>query len=303
MAVGKPAIDSVEARTIATRVLQWHQASFSHAQRAVISAVACGIQLAKGREQLPHGAFRKWSKKYFPMISERSVTNYLAITSHLRLKSPRKMATVANLLDCSPDKMSDTDYQHVGANVQNLVDGRSVRGLLEDAGAIKPKNTKVQRGKEREDRRVRLGLSEEEFKQREAKEWAEQVGELLGMAEVHGKYLVDNDLLTLVANAMPKAYQALGLAPNVTEEAEASAERETDSISSGHMKVIAAGFDVYRLDLSIPGIKQLAKSEKRTTSGQKVGRSWQTWKRCVSQTAAKLAWRELMDNDPKAIGA
>lgn len=140
------AIDTEKARLIATWALGHHDGTRAGATLTVVSAIACGIQLNKAKELLPHGEFMKWCKKYLGSIDHRTATRYMALAVDLQTKldtvpnlKPSKFATVANLLDIAPEHMTVEYARKVAPRVAKLVEGKSIKELYEEFGIIKPR--------------------------------------------------------------------------------------------------------------------------------------------------------------------
>jgi hypothetical protein len=145
--------DSEEARKIAMWAIGHHGLTRAGATLTVVAAIACGIQLKKAKELLPHGEYEKWWKKYMQCISRRTVHRYLSLVIFLEHVAGGKCATVAHLLDVPPEKMTTEYAKQVAPHVAKVVEGKSLTQLYQDFGIIKARASKFDEARER-DRRV-----------------------------------------------------------------------------------------------------------------------------------------------------
>jgi len=184
-------IDSEAARMRASWALSYHQGTKIGAQMTVMNAIACGIQLQKAKESLPHGDFRKWQTKYLKTISTRTATRYLSLVQRMSHELATKWDTVALLLDVSPEKFTPEYASKIAPRVKKLVEGKSVRELYEDFGIIKPRQTATEKVLKRIG--PRTGDKEEDRKNLTAA-WVDKVEETLAGAKYSKDFVRDKDL-------------------------------------------------------------------------------------------------------------
>lgn len=168
-------VNTEQARKRAAWVLSYHDGTRIGANMTIMNAIACGIQLNKAKEELPHGEFMKWHRKYLKTIGDRSTRNYMSLVLNLKALHPGKMATVANLLDVDPSKVSPEYTRKLMPKVQNLIEGKTVKELYDGFGITKARKKMDQKAR---DRISREPEDPEERRKFYAKEFADEFVEV-----------------------------------------------------------------------------------------------------------------------------
>lgn len=213
-AIAKRSINTKEARTIATRTLSYHEGTKRGAEMTLVNALACGIQLQRAKELLPHGQFMAWRKSLGSSVSPRTLDNYLALVNRLAGQLGSKFATVANLLDIAPENFTPKYAVKIMPTVKKLVEGRTVRELYEGLGIIKPKQTKARAFQDK------VGPSTGDPKadsEARAKVWADELLHKLGTADTFASHLTDDDLSAII-QSMVSAAGSLGVSLTVSRK-------------------------------------------------------------------------------------
>lgn len=140
-------MDTEKARIMATWALGHHDGTRAGAKFALISAIACGIQLNKAKQLLPHGEFQKWQKKYLGSFTDRTARRYMTVLDQVRAKV--KSDTVSDLLDIPPDKLTFEYCRQVFPRVQKLVEASTMKELLQDESVIKAPKASDQEAQDR----------------------------------------------------------------------------------------------------------------------------------------------------------
>jgi len=195
-AIAKREMDSKEIRTRATYAIGYHEGTKLSAQQMVVNAIACGVQLQRAKATLPHGQYMNWRKNYIgKTISDRTLNYYLKLVDTLALEHKSKYATVADLLDVNPSKVTPAYAGRVLPKVNRLTEGKHYRELLEDFNIIKPRQTKSIKAAKKMP--ARTGDNETDQKNL-GHVWVEDVLALLDGAESFKGHLHDEDLTALL---------------------------------------------------------------------------------------------------------
>lgn len=213
-AITKRAIDSEDSRKRATRVISYHEGTLIGANMTVMNALACGVQLMKAKEELPHGEFMKWRKKYVgESVSSRTLDNYLALSKGLNKQLGSKFATVANLLDVDPADVPDDYAKKIMPRINKVLEGKSLGQLYQHLGIGKPRQTKDVKHKKK------MGPSSGDAKtdaKARARDWAGETIVKLKAARTFGEHINGKELSTLIT-AMINAAAEMGV-PLYTEK-------------------------------------------------------------------------------------
>lgn len=144
--VEKP-IDSEVARQTAGRALGFHQGAVEAAGMSVVRALACGAQLVKAKQLLPHGDYIGWYKKYLRAISPDTANRYvkLALILAERLAGTGVMAK----LDVAPEELTPAYIRRFVPQIGEVIEGKMLTELYQDYGIIKPRKAHDQEAQDR----------------------------------------------------------------------------------------------------------------------------------------------------------
>jgi hypothetical protein len=143
-------IDSEEARQIADYALGHHQGAVEAAGLSVVRAIACGIQLIKAKELLPHGEFMPWYKKYLQGISQPTANRYAKLAA--LVKSQLTSSTTITRLDAAPEQLTPNYIRRYLPALAKVVEGKMLTELYQEYGIIKPRKAHDQEALDRQER-------------------------------------------------------------------------------------------------------------------------------------------------------
>ena len=205
-AVATRTMDGEQARRRAAWALTFHDGALQAARMSVVNAVACGVQLAKAKAEMPHGEFGKWRKRYAPALANGTAHRYMSLRARLAAELPG-FARVEKLLDVDPATITPEQAERVVARVGKLVESRSLNQLYLDFGVIKPRETPSRKAARKLP--ARTGDRNTDNAAR-GSVWVDKVLAELKGADLFAEFLADDDLNRLV-EGMTSAAAELGV--------------------------------------------------------------------------------------------
>jgi hypothetical protein len=133
-------IDTEEARRIAAWALGHHQGAREAAETSVLRAIACGVQLTKGKLLLEYGDFGRWWRKYLAPMGHSTAGRYMALVDAIRASVGMcggEVPAILNPFDVAPQKLTAEYGRTILPRIRNIIEGKTLSQLYQEFGIIK----------------------------------------------------------------------------------------------------------------------------------------------------------------------